>query len=189
MSPLYVPQAPFPTNYLAPTGMAAETFPRNSQNVGAIGIATGTLYLVGINLPAGLSIGHIVFHGVAAAVTPTHWWFGLYDSSRVQLATTADQTTTAWAGNTAKNLAVATIASGAASAFVTTYTGMHYLGICQVATTPATMAIAVMGFTAQSIAPIPAGLSSTAQTTPPAFAFTAGAITSSSNYAYATVGA
>lgn len=189
MSPLYVPQAPFPTNYLAPSGMACETYPRNSQGVAGFGITSGTLYLVGISLPAGLSVGHIVFHGVAAASVPTHWWFGLYDSARVQLATTADQTTAAWAGNTSKNLAVATIASGAASSFKTTYTGLYYLGICQVATTPATLAGAVIGFTGNGLAPIPAGLSDTAQVAPPAFAHTATAITSSTNYAYATVGA
>ena len=45
-----------------------------------------------------------------------------------------------------------------------------------------------LGFTASSKAPIITGVSTAAQTTPPAFAFTGAALASSTNYAYATVG-
>jgi hypothetical protein len=42
------------------------------------------------------------------AGTPTAWWFALYDDSAIPalIAQTADQTTTAWAANTVKTLAL-----------------------------------------------------------------------------------
>jgi len=185
-----VPQAPIPTPYLAPSGAAFETFPRTTYAGGTATPSTGVLILAAIALPAGLSVGHIAFHsGSVAAVTPTHWWFGLYNSSRVQLATTADQTTTAWAVSTGKSLAVATIASGAATSFTTTYAGLHYLGFMMAAATMVNLAGTTINTGIVTLAPILYGSSTTALTTPPAFAFTGGAITPAGNLAYAYAGA
>ena len=189
MSPLWVPQAPVPKPYLAPTGAAYETFPRNGFGNANINQATGVLWLAAVALPVGLSVGHICFtSGTTLAGTPTHWWFGLYNSSRVQLATTADQTTTAWAATTAKNLAVATIASGASSTFVTTYTGLHYVGFMMTATTPCNLAGATLIAGVYAQTPRIVGNSDTAQTTPPAFAHTAAALTAQGGLPYAWVG-
>jgi len=191
MSPLYVPQILVPTNYLAPTGASYETFPRQGSISQAATSASGTLWMVAIQLPAGTPIGHICFASyTTAAVTPLHWWFGLYTSARVQLATTADQTTTAWAANTVKNLAVATTAAGAASSFTTTYTGLHYIGFMMAATTMCSLIGETQGNSMRDQAPaIWGGTTDTAQTTPPAFPHTAGAITASAVPVYAWVGA
>lgn len=94
------------------------------------GALNGTVCIQPIWLPKGLTIGHLMFQsGSTGFVDPTHWWFGLYDNNLNQLATTADQTTAAWAANTAKALAIHTTAAGTVSSFVTTYSGMHYIGI------------------------------------------------------------
>src|ERR1035437_445025 len=139
--------------------------------------ASGTLYLVALYIPAGFSVGHISFvSSGTAALTPTHWWSGLYDSSRVQLAVTADQTNAAYGAYQPKPLAIATIASGASSTFVTTYSGRHYVGWMMTAGTVATNWGGVLGGSPGGIAPFLAGISDTGQTTPPAFAHTAATI-------------
>lgn len=139
----------------------------------------GTLYLVPIWLPKGLVVSNISFcSGGTAAVSPTHWWFTLHDSSRVALARTADQTTTAWAANTVKTLAVAQTTAGAASSYTTTYNGLHYLGVMVTASTqPNLIGEGSVNDTLASVAPGFGG-TDTGQTTPPtvtAGAFTAGA--------------
>jgi hypothetical protein len=140
-------------------------------------VVSGTLYLRACYIPQGYSVGHISFISTGTAVvTPTHWWYGLYNSSRVQLAVTADQTTSAaYTTYALHTLAIATTAAGAASAFVTTYSGLHYIGFLMAA---ATVAVNYSDGTVGGLilAPILGGTSDTAQTTPPAFAHTAGAI-------------
>jgi hypothetical protein len=141
--------------------------------------ASGTLYMVALYIPAGFSVGHITFvaSGTAAG-TPTHWWYGLYDSSRVQLAVTADQLTTAYPAWQPNTLAIYKTAAGVQSTFVTTYSGLHYIGFMMTASTVATNWGGALGGSSSGIAPILAGTSDTGQTTPPAFAHTAGAISS-----------
>jgi hypothetical protein len=97
---------------------------------------SGTLYLVPIWLPKGQVISNLGFvSGGTAASAPTNWWFTLHDRSKVALARTADQTTAAWAANTAKTLAIAQTTAGAASSYTTTYAGLHYVGVMIKATT------------------------------------------------------
>lgn len=149
---------------------------------------SGTLYLVPIWLPKGLTISNISFtSGSTGATTPTNYWFTLHDSSRVALARTADQTTTAWAANTTKTLAIAQTTAGSATSYTTTYAGLHYLGFMIAASTvpniigegslPAPVANTSPGF----------GPTSSAQTTPPTVtggAFTAAAFSGAGIIAY-----
>ncbi|GGN46812.1 right-handed parallel beta-helix repeat-containing protein [Streptomyces fuscichromogenes] len=140
---------------------------------------SGTLYLVPIWLPKGLVISTISFiSGATAAATPTNWWFTLHDSSKVALARTADQTTTAWAANTVKTLAIAQTTAGTASTYTTTYAGLHYLGIMVKATTVPNLVSE--GSMADVVASVSPGLGGTdaGLSTPPTVtsgAFTAGA--------------
>jgi len=191
MSPLWVPQILVPQNVLRPTGADYETFPRQGTITQPAAITVGVLWLHGINLPAGLSVGHICWDAnTTGAGTPTHWWFGLYDLNRVQLAVTADQTTTAWAASAVKNLAVATTAAGAATSFRTTYTGLHYLGVMVAATTTPTLNGGGITVGVYGQAPVMwGGTSDTAQTTPPAFPHTVTTHTASSATVYAWEGA
>lgn len=174
-----VPTAPtgWAETYLRPSAAVFETAPRFAVTNAAFPMSVGILYLSAIALPAGFTVGHIAFLTGSAGVTgPNHWWFGLYDSSFVQLAVTADQTSTPWTSNTLKSLAIATIASGASSTFTTTYRGLHYVGVMVAAGGGPNMVATTTGTVGGLMAPIISGQSDTAQTTPPAFPHTATAI-------------
>ena len=173
--------------YVPPTGFTYESTSRASA-ANAFSVTSGTLYLVGIYLPAGTVVSKIGFISTNAATSPTHYWFGLYDSSRVQLAVTADQLTAAWGASTLKSLNIATVASGAASSFTTTYTGLHYVGVMQAATTPAQINYQATSSAQAAQTPVLCGLSDTAQTTPPAFPHTAASISTLTTCFYAAVG-
>lgn len=154
-----------------------ETRSRLDCGVQSSASASGQLLLVPIWLPAGYVVSNITFvSGTTAANGPTHWWFGLYDSSRVQLATTADQTTTAWGTGTAKTLPITTVAGGAGASFTTTYTGLHYLGVMITVTTtmPTLAGAGSLPATVASVSPGFGGADS-GLTTPPVFPFTAAA--------------
>ncbi|GGX99706.1 right-handed parallel beta-helix repeat-containing protein [Streptomyces fructofermentans] len=107
-----------------------ETTSRMRAGATTTAMVSGVLYLVPIWLPKGAVISNISFmNGATAAGTPTNYWFSLHNSARVALARTADQTTTAWAANTVKTLAIAQTTAGTASSYTTTYSGLHYLGV------------------------------------------------------------
>lgn len=175
------------------TGVSFENWPRAISTVTTSAITSGTLLLTGIALPAGLPVGHITFAGGGgAASTPTHYWFGLFDSSVRMLAVTADQTTTAWAGSAVKQIAIATTAQGSQASFTTTYTGFYYVGFCMTASTVSTLlgiGHAAGGGALLGLAPTIAGTGTASLTTPPAFPFTSAAITPNVNMpAWAGVG-
>jgi putative cofactor-binding repeat protein len=154
---------------------------------------SGMLYLVPIWLPKGLVISNVTFvSGSTAAGTPTNWWFTLHNSSKVALARTADQTTTAWAANTIMTKAIAQTTAGTASSYTTTYAGLHYLGVMiKASTNPTLISEGSMPDVVAQVSPgfggTDAGLS-----TPPtvtAGAFTAGAFGTGSGilaYGYVT---
>jgi hypothetical protein len=154
---------------------------------------SGTLYLVPIWLPKGAVVSNISFaSGSTAAATPTNWWFTLHNSAKVALARTADQTTTAWAANTVKTLAIAQTTAGSATSYTTTYTGLHYLGVMIKATT--VPSLVSEGSVADFLASVSPGFGGTdaGMSTPPTVtsgAFTAGTFGTGSGillYGYVT---
>jgi len=167
---------------LEPAGAKAETCPRNGPAGNLSGIlSSGRLHLVAIPIASGVTVSNIVFMtGTTAASSPTNQWFGLFDQNRICLALTANATTAAWAANAVKSLALT-------SPFVTTYSGLHYLGVMVAATTVPTLTGTASTAQANAIAPIQAGTSNTGQTTPPGLPFTASAITASANVPYAYI--
>ncbi|MFG2001711.1 hypothetical protein ACGFNU_21425 [Spirillospora sp. NPDC048911] len=165
-----------------------ETRSRMDSGVGSSGITSGTLYLVPIWLPSGLTISAITFvTGTTAGATLTNQWFALFNNSRVMLAVTSNDTTTAWGSNSAKTLSIATTAAGAAASYATTYEGVHYLGLVVTATTMPTIHSGGSANVALAGATPGVGGSNTGQTTPPAFPFTANAPTQGGPLAYAYV--
>lgn len=149
-------------------------------------VTSGTLLLNALELLAGVTVSNITFFsGTAAAATPTHQWFCLYDKNLNLLAVTSDDGATAWAANSFKTLAIALNASlQAASNFTTTYQGKYWVGQVVTATTvPSMMGVSVS--TPLSLNPMLAGTSTTglgANTTAPA---TAAALTAfNPRYAY-----
>jgi hypothetical protein len=165
-----------PLSDLLPTGWSTETMPRSAITSNTSGgLVSGTLYMAAVYLTAGTVVHNLTFvAGTVPGATMTHWWMGLYDSSRVQLATTADQTSAAIPAATLSTQAIAATAAGAATSFTTTYTGLHYIGLMVAATTvPNLLGVGGAGNVAFGIAPILSGISDTAQTAPPAFPHTA----------------
>lgn len=144
------------------SGCKAETMDRNlCPEVNTTMGTTGQIRIQAIWLTAGTVVTNICFcSATTAANTPTHYVFALYDLSGNLLATTADQTTTAWGANTLKTLAVT-------AAYTVPTTGLYYLAISVVATTVPT----IKGGTARTngalmaVTPNLAGISSTAYAT------------------------
>lgn len=160
------------------TGTLAETMPRETcpEVNTAAPTASGTLFLQAIYLTAGQLVSNIIASSATtAAGTPTNYFFALYDGNRNLLAQSANQTTTAWAANTVKTLAMSTPYRVATS-------GLYYIGVMMTATTIITMkgGTAKTGGQLAAAVPILHGTSTTGLTTSlpnPAAAITAGLVT------------
>lgn len=159
------------------TGALYETFDRNlCDEVNTAVLSSGRLSLVAIYLPAGTTVSSISFwSATTAAGTPTNQLFGLYDSNLNLLRSSTNDTTTAWAANSRKTLSLT-------SAFTTTYSGIHYLGLMVTATTVPTIKgnTAKVGGQLNAGAPSMGGTSNTGLTTAlPATATAPGTVTTS----------
>jgi len=98
-------------------------------------LATGVMTSTPIYLVAGDKITNLSFvSGNTGAGTPTNYWFALYsmDATPALLAQTADQTSTAWAANTVKTLALS-------SPYTVPKTGLYWAAVMVTATTPPTL--------------------------------------------------
>ena len=104
------------------SGTLAETIPRMLCTEDAISPASGTVYLFAIYLVKGAVVSSIsAFSSGTAASSPTNQIFGLYDTRFGLLASTVNDTTTAWAANTKKTLALT-------APYTVTVSGFYYLG-------------------------------------------------------------
>lgn len=123
----------------------------------ALTLTSGTLHLsLLLPLYKGQTITNLLFiTGTTAAGTPTHSWMTLHDSSRVKVAETADMLTAAIAASTLHTYSLT-------SPYVVPTTGLYYVGICVIATTPCNVALnggTSAGKTVSGIAPILGGTS------------------------------
>jgi hypothetical protein len=117
----------------SPTGFRAQNLRPIDCTSDTAALTTQVMTSVAVPVQPGVLVSNItVKSGATAAGTPTNYWFALYDSTGALLAQTADQTTTAWAANTVKTLALAT-------AQRITSAGVLYVGIMVKATTPPTL--------------------------------------------------
>lgn len=113
-----------------------ESVPRYLVSGNLSALTTQVMTSVAVPLQAGDLITNITFKSATtAAGTPTNYWFALYSnaSTPALLAQTADQTSTAWAANTTKTLALAT-------AQLISVTGIYYASVMVKATTTPTLA-------------------------------------------------
>lgn len=120
---------------LPPTGMLRANLRRSECGGNLAALTTQVMTAVALHLRAGDVITNLTFcSATTAAGTPTNWWFALYSSASTPalLAQTADQTSTAWAANTAKTVALAT-------PYTVPTTGVYYAAIMVKATTPPTL--------------------------------------------------
>ena len=163
---------------LGATGVIAETIPRAiCPEVNTVApTASGTLFMQAIYLTAGQLVSNIsISSATTAANTPTNYFFALYSGARALLAVSANQTTTAWAANTYKTLAMTT-------PYRVPTSGLYYIGIMMTATAVITTkgGTAKTGGQLASTVPILHGISSTGLTTSmpdPAAAITGGLVT------------
>jgi hypothetical protein len=155
-------------------GNKGETMDRNTcPEVNTTVATTGQIWLQAVWLTAGTAVNNISFHSATtAASVPTHYCFGLYDTNRNMLATTADQTSTAWGANTIKTLATT-------ATYTVPTTGLYYLAFMVVATTVPTLkgGTARTGGQLATTTPQIGGISSTTYTTGTAPAGPLGSLT------------
>lgn len=149
-----------------PTNCIFETFPRcmgsTATATQTIGVSTGVVEMVPVWLPAGMPITNLNWiTGTTAAVGPTHWWLGLANSSRVQVASTADQLTAAIGASSL-------ITKALTSVYTTTYTGLYYalLSVTTSTTQPTSTGLPVPIASMNIPTPVVAGASATVQSTP-----------------------
>lgn len=121
-------------------------------------LSTGRLTLVPIALPETTVVTNIAFvSGATPAGTPTHWWFAIYDDKLNLIAQTTDQTSTAWAANIEKIVAL--------SAAQTLPAGTYYLGVMVTATTVPTLRGATgIDTTLNALTPVGSGTSTSSLT-------------------------
>lgn len=163
-----------------PTGAKAQTYDRSLGASSNSDLLSGRLTLVAVHLRAGQVISSITFFAASTALSGgSNQWFALYDSALGKLAVTADDTTTAWGGNSFKTLALT-------APYTVLTSGLYYLGICVVATTVPTLRGPVTVANLNAAAPVLAGSSTTGLTDPASAPTTAAAITAtvSTPYAY-----
>lgn len=159
------------------SGALYETFDRDlCDEVNTSLLSSGRLSLQAIYIPAGVTINSISFwSATTAGATLTNQLFGLYDNNLNLLRSSVNDTSTAWAANSRKTLALT-------SAFTTTYSGLYYLGIMVTATTVPTIKgnTAKTGGQLNAGAPPMGGTSNTGLTTAlPATANAPGTVTTS----------
>lgn len=117
----------------SPSGVWEQSISRLETVDNLSALTTQVMTSVAVPIQTGTLITNLTFvSGATAAGTPTNWWFALYDTSGALLAQTADQTSTAWAANTAMTLALATAQRASAA-------GVYYAACMVKATTPPTL--------------------------------------------------
>lgn len=114
----------------SPSGLRAQNLRPQDCNADTDPLTTQVMLSVGVPLQVGDLVSNITFKsGATAADTPTNWWFALYSSASTPalVGQTADQTSTAWAANTVKTLALT-------SAYRVPSTGIYYAALMVKAT-------------------------------------------------------
>lgn len=114
-------------------GYVFQSAPREDVSTAGLSSTSGTLYMQLCRVLAGDTVTSLSVFFVGANNTPTAWYFALYNASRVLLAQTADQTSTAISANSLVTINLASPVSFTSDQNV-------YVGLCQVATGPATPA-------------------------------------------------
>lgn len=181
-----------PSLFLAPTGATGETAPRREiTTVSSASLSSGDVYVNAIALAAGTPVNNIslVTGPTQFPTAVSHGWYCLCDNGFTVRSVSLDQT----AGTTWTATATTYTLSMTASSYVTTYTGLYYVGV-MVAVASGSMPTFCAsggfetGFQAAT-SPVMAGIAGTGKTTAPtigtALAAPAGGNIANSNLFYA----
>ncbi len=118
-----------------PSGVLRSNLDRRTVEGNLAALTTQVMLSAAIALEAGDVVTNLTFvSGATAAGSPTNWWFALFDDAATPalIAQSADQTSTAWAANTVKTLALA-------SAYLVPRSGVYYAAVMVKATTVPTL--------------------------------------------------
>lgn len=164
-----------------PSGAIAQSIPKNTQFNQSLSLVSGRLHLTAVWLRQGQTVTALAFSSAGTALaTGSNQWFSLWDASRNKLAVTSDDTSTAWAAATIKTLNLT-------SSYVVPSSGLYYVGIVVVASTPPNLvsgSVGGGGAGVAALAPILTGTSNTGLTNPASAPSTASAITAGTNNPY-----
>lgn len=119
-----------------PSGVQRANLRREDVTGNLSALTTQVMLSVALPLEVGDLVTSLTFaSATTAAGTPTNWWFALYSdaSTPALISQSADQTSGAWAANTAKTLALTT-------AYLVPKTAVYYAAIMVKATTVPTLA-------------------------------------------------
>lgn len=168
-----------PPHWCRPTGAVRQSIDRAGAHANlTAALSTGRLYMQGVYYARGEVVTSITFVSATTQLgTGANQWAALFSSARVQLAISADDTSTAWAANTAKTFTMTT-------PYVIPVAGIYYHGLNVTATTVPTLAGQSTLAGIQGIAPILSGYADTGLTNPASCPATAAAITSLNVTAY-----
>lgn len=169
-----------------PTNARGESFSREGasfMNIAGV-LTSGRLQMVAVQYNVGRVVSNIAFFsGTSALAVGTNQWFGLFNSSLSRLALTADDTSTAWAADTEKILALT-------APFTIPSSGLYYHGVMVAATSVPSLTGAAISSTGVVLvkAPLLHASSTTGLTTPASCPATAGALTVANGqpYTYST---
>lgn len=124
------------------TNCFAETVPRRLCNNISLQPTSATLYVTAVWLPQGTVVtGVTMVSGATAESGGTHFWYCLYKCANPTGVVSATQVATLMAQSTDDTAAAAMAANTALRKALTTaqtcpYTGLYYVGVCVVGTTP-----------------------------------------------------
>jgi hypothetical protein len=119
---------------IAPAAAIAQTISPAQIGTSAIPIGSGDMFVHAVDLPAGVPVSNISYLiGSTAGATVTHCWFALLNSSFLQVAHSADQTSGSLTANAFTTKAMVTPYTPSAA-------GQYWLAIVVVAGTQPTLA-------------------------------------------------
>jgi hypothetical protein len=168
---LAAPAGGWSMDYTLPTGGLAATFDRTAVSAtSSQTLTSGSLYLAAIVLKAGVTYSALNVRAVTGWTSVTHSWAGIYDSSEVVLAISADDTTATVSATTTKTWTLG-------SAYTPSITGFFYVGIMAVGTGISVLGKSLGSAQISTLAPITLGVADSGLTTPQSVGATASAIT------------
>jgi hypothetical protein len=172
-------RSPMPTTTFP--GAYAETLPRWAQSQAGQALTSGIPRLAAIHLFADEVVSALSFGtGGAGSAGLTHLWAALCSTAGTVLAVSADSTT-AWAGSTMRTFPMVT-------PYTVTASGVYYVALCAVATTPPQVVmLGLAGTLHQHALPMMGANAASNVGAPPAVGASVGALTNSATLMYAAV--
>lgn len=154
------------------TGVITQTVPRWAASANLAALTSGIVRVVAVDMLKGDLVSSILWHSRSTpGAVMTNQWSAFLDANRVVRAVSADATSAAWLASSSKTFNMIT-------PYAVPSNGVYYLALLVAAsTTPTLLGVANTASSPNLIVPLEVGISSTAQTVPPALDTTLAAFT------------